>query len=173
MKNNKKLISLIISVIVFIVITFELGGFGSDSKIHVEGNVSSREVVTLIRPVDGDTANFETKSFGRVNVRFSGVNTPETRHPTLGLEFYGKEASIFTEQKLREADKIEIEWDLTQAPSHDRPIGIIFVDGVNLNILLVKEGYGDLRYLEEDMPYAKEYIEALEYAQTNNLGRWK
>ena len=171
--NNKKLISLIISVIVLIVVTFELGGFGKVPQVAVDDKVSSREVVSLIRPVDGDTANFETKSYGRVNVRFSGVNTPETRHPTLGLEYYGKEASAFTEQKLREADVIEIEWDLTQSPSHDRPIGIVFVDGVNLNILLVMEGYGDLRYLEEDMPYAREYIDALEYAQTNNLGRWK
>ena len=68
---------------------------------------------------------------------------------------------------------LEIEWDLTQGPSRNRPIGIIFVDDVNLNILLVKEGYGDLRYLEEDMPYASEYIDALKYAQENKLGRWQ
>lgn len=171
--KKKKLISLIISFIVLIVLSFELGGFGDNSQSNVDYKVSDREVVTLIRPVDGDTANFETKSYGRVNVRFSGINTPETKHPTLELEYYGKEASSFTEQKLTKAKKIEIEWDLTQSPSHKRPIGIIFVDEENLNILLVEEGYGDLRYLEEDMPYAKEYIEALKHAQDNNLGRWK
>jgi micrococcal nuclease len=171
--KNKKLISFIVSIIVLVVLALELGGLGDDFQYLVDDKVSDREIVTLIRPVDGDTANFETKSYGNVNVRFSGVNTPETKHPTLGLEYYGKESSAFTEQKLREAGIIEIEWDLTQAPSRNRPIGIIFIDGVNLNIMLVKEGYGDLRYLEEDMPYAREYIEALKYAQENNLGRWK
>ncbi len=171
--KKKKLISFIVSIIILIILSFELGGLGDNSDSFVDDKVSDREVVTLIRPVDGDTANFETKSYGRVNVRFSGVNTPETKHPTLGLEYYGKEASAFTEQKLKEADVIEIEWDLTQSPSRNRPIGIIFVDEVNLNILLVKEGYGDLRFLEESMPYAKEYIEALKYAQENKLGRWK
>lgn len=171
--KNKKLVSFIVSMIILVVLALELGGNEEVNQFLVEDKVSDRETVTLIRPVDGDTANFETKSYGRVNVRFSGVNTPETKHPTLGLEYYGKEASAFTEQKLMEASMIEIEWDLTQSPSRNRPIGIIFVDDVNLNILLVKEGYGDLRYLEEDMPYAMEYIEALKYAQENKLGRWQ
>lgn len=171
--KNKKLISFIVSIMILMVLVLELGGNGEVTRFLFDDKVSDREIVTLIRSVDGDTANFETKSYGKVNVRFSGVNTPETKHPILGLEYYGKESSAFTEQKLRVANIIEIEWDLTQSPSSNRPIGIIFVDGVNLNILLVKEGYGDLRYLEEDMPYAREYIEALKYAQENNLGRWQ
>lgn len=183
--KNKKLISLLISVIVLVVLSFEIGNIKDipfplsnnvtdniESSI-VSNNVSNKEIVNLVRPVDGDTANFNTVSYGNVNVRFSGINTPEIKHPTLGIEYYGPESSEFTKKKLMEAKKIEIEWDLTQAPSHDRPIGIIFIDGVNLNILLVKEGYADLRYLEDDMPYAKDYIIALEFAQINNLGRWK
>lgn len=170
--KNKKLISLVVSIIILVLLALDLVSNGEANQIFHDNKVSDREVVTLIRPVDGDTANFDTKSYGKVNVRFSGVNTPETRHPTLGLEYYGKEASAFTEEKLRNAVNIEIEWDLTQSPSRNRPVGIVFVDGVNLNILLVKEGYGDLRYLEEDMPYASEYIEALEYAEKNKLGRW-
>lgn len=171
--KNKKIVSFIVSIIILFILALELGGNGEVPKIFIDEKVSDREIVTLIRPVDGDTANFETKSYGKVNVRFSGVNTPETKHPTLGLEYYGNESSDFTEQKLREANTIEIEWDLTQSPSRNRPIGIIFVDGINLNILLVKAGYGDLRYLEDDMPYAREYIEALKYAQENKLGRWQ
>lgn len=171
--KKKKLISFIVSIIILIILSLELGGFGDDLPTILNDKVSDREIVTLIRPVDGDTANFDTTSYGRVNVRFSAVNTPETKHPTLGLEYYGEEASAFTELNLRDAKVIEIEWDLTQSPSHNRPIGIIFVDEINLNILLVKEGYGDLRFLEESMPYAKEYIEALKYAQENKLGRWK
>ncbi len=171
--KNKKIISFIVSIIILVILALDLGGNGEVTNFFIDEKVSDREIVTLIRPVDGDTANFETKNYGKVNVRFSGVNTPETKHPTLGLEYYGKESSAFTEQKLREANIIEIEWDLTQSPSRNRPIGIIFVDGVNLNILLVKAGYGDLRYLEEDMPYAREYTEALKYAQENKLGRWQ
>ena len=170
--KNKKLISLFITVIVVVVLAFEMrtGDDGGKTVIPLD---NERETVTLVRPVDGDTANFDTKSFGNVNVRFSGVNTPETRHPTLGLEYYGKEASAFTREMLEKAVKIEIEWDETQSKSHDRPIGIVFVDGVNLNLLLVEEGYADLRYLEEDMPYAEDYMKALERAMENKLGRWK
>lgn len=177
--KNKKIISLLISFIVLIVLSFEFGNIKDipvlieKEKVTSTSIVSSKELVTLVKSVDGDTANFSTSSYGNVNVRLSGVNTPETKHPTLGKEYYGTESSEFTKNKLETANRIEIEWDLTQSPSHNRPIGIVFVDGVNLNLLLVKEGYADLRYLEEDMPYAKEYIKALDFAKNNNLGRWK
>ena len=97
-----------------------------------------KEVVTLVRPVaGGDTANFATLSYGNVNVRFSGVDTPETKHPTKGIEPYGKEASDFTKEKLENAKVIEIEWDTTQGETHNRPVDIIFIDGINLNLRLV------------------------------------
>ena len=137
-----------------------------------EPQVSDREVVTLVRLVDGDTANFSTSSYGNVNVRVSGVDTPEVKHPTKGKEYYGEEASAFTASILTGAERIEIEWDLTQEPSHDRPIGIVWVDGVNLNLLLVREGYADLEYLEDSMPYADDYREALKEAQAEHKGLW-
>lgn len=135
-------------------------------------SLSERETVTLIRVVDGDTVNVDS-SYGRVNLRLSGVNTPEVHHPTKGLEFFGKEASDFTTERLLQGQEIEVEWDQTQQPSYNRPIGIVFIDGVNLNLLLVEEGYADLIYLKEDMPYAKDYQKALKEAMAEGRGRWQ
>ena len=118
---------------------------------------TEKETVTLVRSVDGDTANFATQNYGNVNVRFSGVDTPETKHPTKGIEPYGKEASDFTKEKLENAKRIEIEWDTTQGETHNRPVGIIFIDGINLNLLLVEDGYANLKYLKDTMPYAQDY----------------
>ena len=132
--------------------------------------VSEKEVVKLVRTIDGDTARCITPSYGEVSIRFSGINTPES---TTKTEPFGKEASEFTKDKLKAAKLIEVEWDLTQEPSHDRPIGIIYVDGVNLNLLLVREGYADLKYLKDSMPYATEYKEALKEAQQNHKARWQ
>ena len=132
--------------------------------------VSKKETVKLVRTIDGDTARFITPSYGEVSIRFSGINTTES---TTKIEPFGKEASEFTKEKLKAAKLIEVEWDLTQEPSHDRPIGIIYVDGVNLNLLLVREGYADLKYLKDSMPYATEYKEALKEAQQNHKARWQ
>lgn len=132
--------------------------------------VSDKETITLLKTIDGDTAKFNTPTYGEVNIRFSGINTPES---TNTIEEYGKEASNFTKEQLENASIIEVEWDLTQSPSHKRPIGIIYVDGVNLNLLIVQEGWGDLKYLKDSMPYENEYERALNEAQAEHKGRWE
>ena len=47
------------------------------------------------RVIDGDTiqVRFENK---RYTVRLIGVDTPETKHPTKPVQYFGREASAFT-----------------------------------------------------------------------------
>ena len=62
--------------------------------------------------VDGDTAKFIINNKIE-KVRFLAIDTPETKHPTKGEEPYGKEASNYTCNKLKNAKTIEIEYDET------------------------------------------------------------
>ncbi|AMP21056.1 hypothetical protein AZF37_07665 [endosymbiont 'TC1' of Trimyema compressum] len=164
MKQKKKIITALITVILISVIFIAEQPSFSINQLWPNG----KEIVTLIRPVDSDTANFNAAIYGNIKVRFSGIDTPETKHPTKGIEPYGKEASDFTQSKLEIAQVIEIEWDKTQGTTHNRPVGVIFVDGINLNLLLVEEGYANLKYLKDTMPYAKEYRLAEKKAKEKN-----
>lgn len=174
MKKNKKAQKLVVSVLILGLLAvgkvygIDLLELGQSSTANQD-----REKVVLIRTIDGDTANFKTDTYGNVNIRFSGVNTPEVHHPTKGKEPYGDEAAAFTAEKLETAKIIEVEWDKTQEASHNRPIGIIFVDGINLNLEIVKEGYGDLQYLKPTMPYYEAYKQALEEAKAEHKNRWQ
>ena len=51
------------------------------------------------RVIDGDTiqVRFESK---RYTVRLIGVDTPETKHPTKPVQYFGREASAFTKAAL-------------------------------------------------------------------------
>ena len=51
------------------------------------------------RVIDGDSirVRFEGKSYA---VRLMGVDTPETKHPTKTVEYFGREASAFTKAAL-------------------------------------------------------------------------
>ena len=51
------------------------------------------------RVMDGDTVRvgFEGKGY---TVRLIGVDTPETKHPTQAVEYFGREASAFTKAHL-------------------------------------------------------------------------
>ena len=70
-------------------------------------NVNAKEIVTLNKCVDGDTAWFNING-EKIKARFLAIDTPES---TNKIEPYGKEASEFTCNLLKNAKKIEIEYD--------------------------------------------------------------
>ena len=66
----------------------------------------SKEEVIFSKCVDGDTVKIELN--GEVKtVRMLAVDTPESVHPTKGIEYYGKDASDFTCNTFKNAKKIE------------------------------------------------------------------
>ncbi len=50
-------------------------------------------VVQVVRVIDGDTIRVCCVFGDRVTVRYIGIDTPETKHPTIEVEPYGKEAA--------------------------------------------------------------------------------
>ena len=59
------------------------------------------EQVSLLTPIDGDTAHFKTKTV-TLKARFYGIDTPES---TGKVQPWGVPASNFTKEKLKAADK--------------------------------------------------------------------
>ena len=53
--------------------------------------------------IDGDTIRVRLDG-ARFTVRLTGVDTPETTHPTRGVEPYGPEAAAYTTARLTGAD---------------------------------------------------------------------
>ena len=94
MRSSKKILFIIFMFIFFI---------GS-------ANASSKEKVTFSKCVDGDTIKVNID--GEINiVRMLAIDTPESVHPTKGVEYYGEEASNYTCNLVTNAKKIELEYD--------------------------------------------------------------
>ena len=115
---------------------------------------SGREEVTLSKCVDGYTAKFIINN-KEETVRFLAVDTPETKHPTKGEEPYGKEASDYTCNRLKEVNKIELEYDdnSTKTDKYNRYLAWVFVDDNLLQAELVKNGLAEVAYLYGDYKY--------------------
>ena len=115
---------------------------------------SGREEVTLSKCVDGDTAKFIINN-KEETVRFLAVDTPETKHSTKGEEPYGKEASDYTCNRLKEGNKIELEYDdnSTKTDKYNRYLAWVFVDDNLLQAELVKNGLAEVAYLYGDYKY--------------------
>ena len=74
------------------------------------GSETAKEEVTIKLHVDGDTVHFNSSvgEKGVLKARFLAINTPES---TGKIEKWGKKASAFTKEKLKNAVSIIIESD--------------------------------------------------------------
>lgn len=132
-----------------------------------------KETVEFSSCVDGDTAKFKLNN-ETIKVRFLAIDTPETKHPTKGEEPYGKEASDFTCDKIKNAKKIELEYDENsdKKDRYDRVLAWVFVDDSLLQSELVKNGLAEVAYLYGDYKYTSLLNDNEEYAKANKLGMY-
>jgi micrococcal nuclease len=123
--------------------------------------------------VDGDTAKFILD--GKViSVRFLAIDTPESVHPAIEEEEYGREASIYTCDELTNAHIITLEFDNNsdQYDKYNRLLAWVFVDNILLQSKLIDKGYAKVYYLYDDYKYSNYLLEKEAIAKANNLGIW-
>lgn len=123
--------------------------------------------------VDGDTANVILNE-EKIKIRFLAIDTPETKHPTIGEEPLGKEASEYTCNRLKNASKIEIEYDPNsdQKDKYDRHLVWVWVDDYLLQDEIIKEGLAEVAYLYGDYKYTGTLEDHQTIAKINGVGIW-
>ncbi|PCF42535.1 thermonuclease family protein [Staphylococcus delphini] len=129
--------------------------------------------VELVKAVDGDTAKLKyqgkTETF-----RFLLIDTPETKHPRLGKQPFGQEASDRTAELLKNSKNIEVEFDVgRKEDKYHRYLAYVYVDGKMVNNILVKEGLAKVDYV---YPPNTRHLSQLEKSQKAakkaKLGIW-
>ena len=155
--NIMKKIIIVIGLLLILIIGLN---FYSNQRIKIK----------LINCIDGDTAWFIIND-KKEKVRFLGIDTPES---TTYIEEYGKEASDYTCNVLKEAKHLYIEYDLNsdRYDKYNRVLGWIFVDNDNLSKLLLSKGYAEVNYIYGDYKYLDELCIEQEKAYFNKLGIW-
>ena len=135
--------------------------------------VYAKEEVKFSKCVDGDTIKvlLDNKEY---TVRMIAIDTPESVHPTKGVEYYGKEASDYTCEKITNAKKIELEYDdnSEKMDKYDRLLAWVFVDDTLLQSLLIENGYAKIAYLYDDYKYTDKLEQLQELASAKNIGIW-
>ena len=141
--------------------------------LSINLNVYAREEVIFSKCVDGDTIKIELDGKIRT-VRMLAVDTPESVHPTKGVEYYGKEASNFTCETFTNAKKIEIEYDNNsdKEDKYGRLLVWVFVDDNLFQDMLIKEGYAEVAYLYGDYKYTSLLQDHQAVVETKKIGIW-
>ena len=132
---------------------------------------SEKIEVSLSKCVDGDTAWFILKD-EEIKTRFLAIDTPES---TNKIEAFGQEASDFTCNILKNATKIEIEYDdkSDKLDKYNRHLVWVFVDGELLQDLIIKKGLGQIEYIYGDYKYLSQLEASEMIAKNSQIGIWQ
>lgn len=124
--------------------------------------------------IDGDTANLLLDG-EEIKVRMLAIDTPETKHPTIGREPFGEEASEYTCNRLKNAKEIEIEYDQNsdKLDKYERHLVWIWVDDYLLQDEIIKEGLAEVAYLYGDYKYTGTLENHQTIAKVNKVGIWR
>jgi len=131
------------------------------------GSLYGENLYVATRVIDGDTIVIDNKK----KIRLIGVDTPETVHPSKSVEYFGKEATLFT-KRICEGKIVRLEYDWQRYDKYGRTLAYVYLeDGTFINAEIIKQGYGFV-YTRFPFKYIDEFREYQRKAMENGRGLW-
>jgi micrococcal nuclease len=127
-------------------------------------------VAVVSRVVDGDTV--EVRLDGRIeDVRYIGVDTPETVEPGAPVDCFGPQASAFN-HRLVEGRRVRLVFGVERRDVYDRLLAYVYLGDRFVNAELVRRGLARTLTIPPNDRYA-ERLEQLEIvASRAGRGLW-
>lgn len=132
------------------------------------------------RVIDGDTIELTTGE----KVRLILVDTPETKHPTKEVQYFGKEASDYTTKALT-GKTVYLQKDVSETDRYGRLLRYVWLQRPTtdeptneeiakycFNSLLLENGYAKLATFPPDIKYVDFFRTREQIARNNNYGLW-
>jgi micrococcal nuclease len=131
-------------------------------------SASHAEIYKVKRVIDGDTLLL----INGEKVRLIGVDTPETKHPQKRVQYFGREAHLFTERMVG-GKEVRFEFERQKRDKYGRLLAYVYLsDGTFLNAEIIKQGYG-FAYTRFPFKYMEEFRRYQREARENGKGLWR
>ena len=121
----------------------------------------------VLRVIDGDTIELENGE----RVRYIGIDTPETKHPSKPVEYYGREADS-ANRSLVEGKGVRLEFDVQERDQYGRLLAYVYVGDIFVNAWLVENGYAQVMTIPPNVRYAERFMELQKKAREEGKGLW-
>jgi len=135
------------------------------SPAAVLGLATSSAIVSKV--VDGDTIKLSSGE----TVRYIGIDTPETKDPRRPVGCFGLEASQ-KNADLVLGKTVFMEKDVSETDRYGRLLRYVYLDGIMINELLVKEGYAVASDFPPDIKYSLQFHLSQAAAEQQLRGLW-
>lgn len=121
--------------------------------------------------VDGDTIKVSVGG-GVQTVRYIGIDTPETVHPSKPVQWMGPEASA-ANKALVEGQTVYLEKDVSETDHYGRLLRYVWLaDGRMVNEELCRMGFAQSSSYPPDIKYQDRFVAAVQEAREAGRGLW-
>ena len=150
----------------------EGGGSPGGSGRGSGAGSAAREPVTarVVRVVDGDTIEVALGG-GTDDVRYIGVDTPETVKPGEPVQCYGPEASAFN-HRLVEGETVRLVFDHELRDVYGRLLAYVYVGDRFVNAALIRGGYARTLEIPPNTTRADRLAGLEQRAGRDGIGLW-
>jgi len=130
-----------------------------------------RTEAQVVDVVDGDTIKVQIA--GEVyTLRYIGIDTPETVHPSKPVEWMGPEASA-ANLALVGGKTVYLEKDVSETDKYNRLLRYVYLtDGTFVNAELVRQGYAVSSTYPPDVKYQDLFVQMEQQARDAGQGLW-
>jgi micrococcal nuclease len=151
-----------VAILIALIVVLLTSGGGDEGSGSVEAKVT--------RSVDGDT--IEAVVDGRTeDVRYIGVDTPESVKPDTPVECYALRASHFNED-LVEGETVRLDFDAERRDVYGRLLAYVHVGDEFVNAELVRRGYARTLTIPPNTRFAGLFDRLQREAADSERGLW-
>ncbi|MEK4030053.1 thermonuclease family protein [Pseudobacillus sp. FSL P4-0506] len=126
---------------------------------------------TVVYVVDGDTFDVQLANGKKERVRMTLVDTPETKHPRLGVQPFGPEASAYTKTLLTDK-KVSLEMDVQERDRYGRVLAYVWLNDKLVNEQLIAKGLARVAVFPPNTKYVDRFERVQQKAREQRLGIW-
>ncbi|MFZ4515610.1 MAG: thermonuclease family protein [Acidimicrobiia bacterium] len=134
-------------------------------------SMTGRESVRVVEVVDGDTLVVRVSSGAQVHVRILGVDTPETKKPSVPVQCFGPEAEAYT-RALLAGTTVTLIADVETQDRYGRRLAYVEYRGRDVGHTLLAEGYARFLVIAPNGRRARKYLSAELAARRAQRGLW-
>ncbi|CAM4053154.1 thermonuclease family protein [Lederbergia lenta] len=122
------------------------------------------------RVVDGDTIKV-TMDGKEETVRLILVDTPETKHPQMGIQPFGPEASDFTTKTL-DGQEVTLEVGIEERDRYGRLLAYVWIGDKLFNNMLLEKGLARVAVFPPNTKYLDQFNSTQDKAKEKAIGIW-
>lgn len=127
----------------------------------------------VTKVIDGDTIKVMLNA-QETTIRLLLVDTPETHHPTLGIQPLGPAASAEVHRLLDNQEAILEFAENGEKDHYGRTLAYVFTDHESIEMDLLVKGLARVAYVyPPNTHYLKDYLNAEARAKREHIGIWK